>query len=310
MAVKVQLKNHIFLTLQSAVQGKFLTKKEGYEQFGYFCVMNVLKKLFNFYLDSSIHIGLSVYALTYSTLLLFALPYDEAVLYFTFYGTIVTYNFIKYGSSAKQYFFVTSKYKKGIQLFSFLCFVLAVFYAYQMQFKTLLFAIGFSVLSSLYIIPFLPNRKNFRTLPGFKISIVALCWAGVTVLLPIVNADLPIAETKVVFICIQRFLLVLILMIPFEISDLSYDAEGLGTLPQRLGISRTKLLAFVWILLFIGFDYLIREEMSKEFFITLGLSFGLVFAIWKSGIKKSKYFTSFWVESIPIVWFLLLLLIR
>ncbi len=297
-------------TLQRPAQGKFLTKKRGYEQFGYFCMMNVLKKLFNFYLDSSIHIGLSVYALTYSTLLLFALPYDEAVLYFVFYGTIVTYNFIKYGSSARHYFFVTSKYKKGIQLFSILCFVLAVFYAYQMQIKTLLFAIGFSVLSSLYIIPFLPNRKNFRTLPGFKISIVALCWSGVTVVLPLVNSDVPIVESKVVLIGVQRFLLVLILMIPFEISDLSYDAEGLGTLPQRLGISRTKQLTFIWILLFVGLDYLIRQEMSTEFFSTLGLGFVLAFAIWKSGTKKSKYFTSFWVESIPIVWFLLLLLIR
>lgn len=272
--------------------------------------MNVFKKLFNFYLNSSIHIGLSVYALTYCTLLLFALPYDESVLYFTFYGTIVTYNFIKYGSSAKHYFFVTSKYKKGIQLFSFLCFVLAVFYACQMQLKTLFFAVGFSVLSSLYIIPFLPNRKNLRTLPGFKISIVALCWAGVTVVLPIINADVPIAETKVVLTLIQRFLLVLILMIPFEISDLSYDAEGLGTLPQRLGIPRTKQLTFVWILLFVGLDYLIRQEISTAFFSTIAISFVLAFAIWQSGIKKSKYFASFWVESIPIVWFLILLLIR
>lgn len=270
--------------------------------------MNVLKKLFNFYLDSSIHIGLSVYALTYTTLILFELPDDEAVLCFSFYGTIVTYNFIKYGSSAKQYFFVKTKYMKGIQLFSFLCFVLAVFYAFQMPVKTLLFAVGFTMLSSLYIIPFLPNRKNFRTLPGFKISIVASCWAGVTVLLPIVNADLPIAETKVVLACVQRFLLVLILMIPFEINDLKYDGEGLGTLPQRIGTTRTKQLAYAWILLFVGLDYLIRDALANEFFIALGLSFALAFAIWKSGIKKSKYFTSFWVESIPIVWFLLLLL--
>jgi len=297
-------------TLQSSTQGKFLTKKWVYEQFGYFCMMNVLKKLFNFYLDSSIHIGLSVYALTYSTLLLFALPYDEPVLYFTFYGTVVTYNFIKYGSTATQYFFVDTKYIKAIQLFSFVCFVLAIFYACEMQLKTLLFAVGFSVLSSLYIIPFLPNRKNFRTLPGFKISIVALCWAGVTVLLPIVNADLPVAETKVVLTFIQRFLLVLILIIPFEISDLSYDAEGLGTLPQRLGILRTKQLTFVWILLFVGLDYFIREEVSTAFFSTLGISFVLAFAIWQSSIKKSKYFTSFWVESIPIVWFLLMLFLR
>ena len=272
--------------------------------------MNVLKKLFNFYLDSSIHIGLSVYALTYSTLILFALPYDEAVLYFSFYGTVVTYNFIKYGSSAKQYFFVSTTYMKGIQLFSFVCFVLAVFFAFQMQVSTVLVAVGFSIVSSLYIIPFLPNRKNLRTLPGFKITIVALCWAGVTVLLPIVNADLSVVETIIVLTFVERFVLILILMIPFEISDLSYDAEALGTLPQRIGVSHTKKLAYIWIVLFIVMDYLVRNALSKEFFITLGVGFVLAFLIWKSGIKKSKYFTSFWVESIPIVWLLLLLLVH
>jgi hypothetical protein len=281
----------------------------GYEQFGYFCLMNVLKKLFNFYLDSSIHIGLSVYALTYCTLLFFDLPYDEAVLYFTFYGTIVTYNFIKYGSSAKQYFFVATKYLKFIQFLSFVCFVLAGFYAYQLQWKTLFWAVGLCLLSSLYIIPFLPKQKNFRTLTGFKISIVAFCWTGVTVLLPLVNADFAVADAKVVLVCVQRFVLVLILMIPFEISDLSYDAVALGTLPQRIGIRRAKLLAYVWILLFLVLEYVIQRTISTEFFIVLAIAFLLSISIWQSRIKKSKYFTSFWVESIPIVWLLLLLLV-
>ncbi|WP_205318023.1 hypothetical protein [Kordia sp. SMS9] len=268
--------------------------------------MNVLKRGFNFYLDSSIHIGFSVYALTYCTLYVFDLPYDEAVLYFTFYGTIVTYNFIKYGSSAKQYFFVATNYLKFIQMLSFVCFVLASYYAFQLQWKTLFLAVGLSLLSSLYIIPFLPKQKNFRTLPGFKISIVALCWTGVTVLLPIVNADIPLAETNVILLGLQRFVLVLVLMIPFEISDLSYDAAALGTLPQRLGIPRTKLLAYVWIVLFVFLEYFIEKSFSTAFFMTVGIGLLLCVSIWQSRIKKSKYFAAFWVESIPIVWFLLL----
>ncbi|WP_298422225.1 hypothetical protein [uncultured Kordia sp.] len=269
--------------------------------------MNVLKKLFNFYLDSSIHIGLSVYALTYSTLLLFELPYDEAVLYFTFYGTIVTYNFIKYGSSAKRYFFVASAYKKWIQLLSFICFGLALFYAYQLQLKTLFFAIGFSVLSSLYILPFLPKQKNFRTLPGLKILIVALCWAGVTVVLPLVNADVFQLNQLAILVLIQRVLLVLILMIPFEISDLQFDASGLGTMPQRIGIAKTKLIAYAWILFFVVIEFWQTEIYSTVFFSTIGLSVLLAIVVWQASIKKSKYFTSFWVESIPIIWFLALL---
>lgn len=299
-------KSHLLLLFYSGY-GKFLTKNIGYEQFSYFCVMNVLKKIFNFYLDSSIHIGLSVYALTYSTLLLYNLPYDEAVLYFTFYSTIVTYNFIKYGSSAKRYFFVASKYKKWIQLLSFICFGFTLFYAYHLKAETLLWALGLGILSTLYILPFLPNQKNFRALPGLKILIVALCWAGVTVILPLVNANIFQLDQAIILFIIQRVLLVLILMIPFEISDLQFDAPALGTMPQRIGVLKTKLIAFGWILLFVAIEFWHTKTYATVFLSTIGLSILLGIAIWLSSIKKSKYFTSFWVESIPIVWFLALL---
>lgn len=268
--------------------------------------MNVLKRVFDFYLDSSIHIGLSVYALTYCTLFLMELPYDEAVLYFTFYGTIVTYNFIKYGSSAKQYFFVATKYLKYIQFLSFVCFVLAMYYAWQLQLKTQITAVGLCLLSSLYILPFLPKQKNFRTLPGFKIFIVALCWTGVTVVLPLLNADILSLEASQLFLLVQRFLLVLILMIPFEISDLSYDDTALGTLPQRIGTRQTKLVTYGWVALFLQLEYFIRDTFSTAFFITVGISVVLIIFVWNANEKKSKYFTAFWVESIPIFWFLVL----
>lgn len=270
--------------------------------------MNLFKKFFDFYLDSSIHIGLSVYSLTYITLLYFRLPYDEAVLYFTFYGTIVTYNFIKYGSSAKKYFFMETKYLKVIQLVSFGCFVLALYYAVQLQVITLLIAVGLTLLSSLYIIPFLPNQKNFRTLPGFKISIVALCWTGVTVILPMANANILFAtDISIVLVCVQRFILILILMIPFEISDLSYDEEALGTLPQRIGIKYTKYITYVWIGIFLLFAYFLQNQLDSHLYVTLTIACLLFLSIWYSNIKKSKYYTAFWVESIPIVWLILLL---
>lgn len=307
MICKSTIKKLHLLVLFYSEYGKFLTKNIVYEQFGYFCVMNVLKKLFNFYLDSSIHIGLSVYALAYSTLILFNLPYDEAVLYFTFYGTIVTYNFIKYGSSAKRYFFVTSAYMKWIQLLSFICFGFALFYAYHLKAETLLWALGLGVLSTLYILPFLPNQKSLRVLPGFKILVVALCWTGVTVVLPLVNASILELNQSTVLFLIQRTLLVLVLMIPFEISDLKFDAPALGTMPQRIGIRQTKLIATTWIVTIVGIELVLSSVVSVVFLSTFALSVLLAIVVWKADIKKSKYFTSFWVESIPILWFLVLL---
>ena len=48
--------------------------------------MKGLKHLFNFYLNSSIHVALSVYALTWITLIKFEIDYDKSVLYFVFYA--------------------------------------------------------------------------------------------------------------------------------------------------------------------------------------------------------------------------------
>jgi len=77
-------------------KGKFLTIHIRYQHFSYFCFMTFLKQLFNFYINSSIHVALAVYALAYITLVEYDIEYDENVLYFVFYATITGYNFVKY----------------------------------------------------------------------------------------------------------------------------------------------------------------------------------------------------------------------
>ena len=47
--------------------------------------MRILKSLLDFYINSSIHVGLSVYALTWITLNSFGVSYDENILYFNLY---------------------------------------------------------------------------------------------------------------------------------------------------------------------------------------------------------------------------------
>ena len=76
--------------------GKFLTIHIRYQHFRYFCFMTLLKQLFNFYINSSIHVALAVYSLTYITLVEYGIKYDEDVLYFVFYSTITGYNFVKF----------------------------------------------------------------------------------------------------------------------------------------------------------------------------------------------------------------------
>ena len=84
--------------------------------------MTYLKLIFNFYINSSIHVALSVYSLVKITELYAGIPYNENLDYFIFYGTITGYNFIKYAGVAKFYHMSLTKNMRLIQIFSFLSF--------------------------------------------------------------------------------------------------------------------------------------------------------------------------------------------
>lgn len=287
---------------------KFLTKWVGYEHFGYFWLMNWLKYIFHFYLDASVHVAFSVFAFIEISCIYFELDRENHISYLAFFGTIACYNFVKYGVEAKKYILVANSYHKHIQLFSFLAGLGVLYHAYFLSFHTLMGILALGVLSSLYAVPLLPNTKNLRSLGGLKIFIVALVWAGATVVLPIVSANKNI-DWDVMVETVQRFVVVLVLMLPFEIRDLKYDDPELKTLPQRFGYQKTKLLGVVGIVIFflITFlkDWLTPLELISKALISLLL--GVL--ILNTQRKQPKYFSSFWVEATPIFWWVVILVL-
>ena len=268
--------------------------------------MIFLIKLFKFYINSSIHVALSVYSLVRITELYFNLPYNESLDYFIFYGTITGYNFVKYAGVAKLHHRSLTKNLKIIQIFSFVCFLLMCFYAWQLSIKTLLFLLPFVVLTFLYAVPFLSGfQKNLRSISYLKIIVVAIVWAGFTVLLPVFNAQKEL-DLNTYLIAIQRFLLIIVLILPFDIRDLKFDAVSLQTLPQKIGVEKTKKLGFV----FLAFCLLLEFSVSPNSdFRTVFLTvfFSLIFLLMRAKTKQPKYYSSFFVEAIPIFWWLLLL---
>ena len=270
--------------------------------------MRTLRALFDFYLDASIHVGLAVAALVLVTSFLLNIPVEKALLGFSFFSTIVCYNFIKYGVEAEKYLIVSKTYHKRIQVFSFLCFFLAIGFVSKLNQGVWITVLALSVLCMLYAIPFFPKMGNLRNLAGFKIYIVGLVWAGFTVLLPVIQMSIPV-DWDVIVLCIQRFLLVIILMLPFEIRDMETDFKGLWTIPQIIGVKKAKVLGAILTLLFVLLtffrDYVTQHELLSR--IILGA--GLLFMLYLTKKKQSKYVTSFWIEAIPIIWAIFLVFI-
>ena len=267
-------------------------------------IKNALKRLVYLYLNGSVHVAVAVFALVQMTFYFSKIPFDPIVSLLAFSGTLFSYNFIKYSDVVYRNCNRLSDDMKWVIGISVIAMITGVICFFMLEPITQLVTIGFLLLSVLYAVPINPKIPNLRNWAGVKIYIVSLCWAGVSLILPIVNAGVDLTfNIGIKFI--QRFLLVLILILIFEIVDLQFDDKKLKTVPQTLGVDKTKKLI---LLLLIPFYVL---EFFKVGFESIQAWNNLVIValVWyftrEASPKKSKYFTLFWVESVPIIWWLL-----
>lgn len=268
--------------------------------------MLLLKRLFDFYLQASIHVAVAVYVLVLMTQHQFALPYEKAVGLFAFFGTIVSYNFVKYDALARVRISGMPKIKI-IAFVSLLAFLGAVYFFFKLALITQVVSAGLVIVTMLYTLPFFPNRRNARNWAGVKIYIVALCWVGVTVLLPLLNADVALSA-DILIKSVQRFLLVFVLILVFEIIDLPKDDPHLQTVPQQIGTKATKYLGMALMILFYGCEFLLHNVQMSQLIINAILVVLLWLLLLFSNSERSKYYSSFFTESVPILWWLLLIL--
>ncbi|HNQ27895.1 MAG TPA: hypothetical protein PKL92_08255 [Aquaticitalea sp.] len=289
---------------------KFSTKRTPYQHNVYFCEVQTLKRILDFYINSSVHVALSVFSMSWVTLRKFQLPFDADLLCFVFFAAVTGYNFVKYFGLAKFHYRSLAGWLKAIQMFSFYCFVALCFFALRLPVKTLFFIAGFGVVTFLYAIPFLPKRffmdqqKNLRDIGGLKVYVIGFVWAGVTVLLPLFHQGYPFhADVWLTFF--QRFVFVIILMLPFEIRDLQYDSLRLSTIPQKIGVRNTKIMGVLWGMLFFFLEFFKDDLDPNEIIITLIIAVITLIFVVLAKKEQSKYYSAFWVEGIPLLWLML-----
>jgi hypothetical protein len=87
--------------------------------------------------------------------------------------------------------------------------------------------------------------------------------------------------------------------------DSKTDHKELNTLPQTFGTNSTKMLGILLVIPFILLEF-IKLHPS---YLVLPIGIITVIFIDFTEWKRNKYYTSFWVESVPILWWLMLLLI-
>ena len=276
--------------------------------------MNLLQRIFNFYINSSIHVAFAVVSLTVITLIQFDISTNENLLFFLFFATITGYNFVKFFGVAKFHHRSLASWLKVIQVFSLVSFIAMCYYASDLEYHSLVVLFVCGLITFLYAIPLLPmtyfrdSQMNLREISGLKIYLIALVWTVATVLLPLIENDI-VLDSDVVITSIQRFIFIVVLMLPFEIRDLNYDSLKLATIPQKIGIKKTKASGVLLLIVFFVLDYFKNEGTSNSILSTLIIAFVTIILVMFSHKKQSKYYSAFWVESLPMVWLAILLVL-
>ena len=260
--------------------------------------MHFFKKLLDFYINSSTHVAFALFCLVQITIISNNL---QPINYFSltvFFGTIVGYNFLKYFDIFIRKRFDNKNYILifVVTFFAFIGFSIS-FFSLNFDIQKYIFISGLFVL----VYPF------FRKFGWLKLLLVSFVVTFITVFIPYQIEEL--LSINLTIYLILRFIIVITLLIPFEILDSKTDLISMNTLPQKFGIAKTKLLGYVLLIIYSILQFYFFK-FNFEIIISIFIVLIIGLSIYFSDVKRNKYYTSFWVESIPILWWTLLLIFR
>ena len=272
--------------------------------------MQFLKRLLDFYIYSNVHVSFAAYCLTKITLLEFGLKENISPL-FVFFATLVSYNFIRYYSISKINI-AFANWIKSHKIYLFLLNLFSLIFliplTFNLKLESYLLLIPFALATFFYVVPFTSKNKNLRNTTGLKLFLITISWAGVTVLFPIINNDYLFTK-DVWLVFFQRFIFLFAITIPFDIRDLNFDVPEIKTLPQIIGLNKSKYLGSILLLIFFISEIFSPSIFDNSVLITLLITILSLVLLNLSTESKNKYYTSFWVEAIPIFWFLIIVLL-
>lgn len=276
--------------------------------------MNSLKKIFDFYIFSNIHVAIAGYCMAKVTLLKFDVNSNLVPLLIGF-SIIISYNFIRYFEINskrlgwfKSWFFENKIKLVLVSIFAFLISLYIVFFT-EFNIESLFIVIPFGFITFFYTIPLFKIGKlhiSFRNFPAIKIFSIAIAWAGVTVLFPLLEARYQF-NYDVYLEFFQRILILIAYTIPFDIRDIYFDDKELKTIPQLIGVQKAKILGTLLLFLFVLLDLFKNSFFEKDISSDVVIAIVTILFLWNSTAKKSRYYTSFFVEAIPILWLLIIL---
>lgn len=259
------------------------------------------KKLVNLLLYSNFYIAFCAIAMTWQTQLLQTTSFVISPLIgLIFFATLLIYALHRLVGLYKVKAFIQEgryqvihTYKSHIWIYALVSLVGLGACFFQMNRSIQLALIAPGLISLGYVLPFLGKRRNLRLrdFNGIKIFLIAIVWAYVTVILPILEMRSLVWSDGLLFL--ERAFFIFAITLPFDIRDLKVDAHNyVKTIPSLIGVKNTLHLAAICLVIFF---YLAWYNYYPDYHIVvaLGLSAYTTYELISIAIQKKHdyYFT-------------------
>jgi len=267
--------------------------------------MKFFNRALEFYVFANLHVAFSVLFFVLCTGLLFEIVVFYESLFLSV-STFLAYHFIRYNNRFRyqkthRLAKFSSTYKRLIFILVIVALILDLLLLFKFT-KTQYFCVlGIIGGTLIYALPFFKIKgkpSSIRYFSGLKIFVIAMVWSVSIVIFP-----LGFHYRSFIYL-IEIFLFVIVLTLPFDIRDLDFDEASVKTLPKLLGEFYVKLLGLVILIITILIHAFLFSKKSVFAFGTVCLVLLLLLIFSKE--KQSKYYASFWVESVPIIYFVVL----
>ena len=265
-----------------------------------------MKSFIRFLVFSNLWVAFCVLSLALSSELLL-ITSNYQISQFVFFSTLFTYNFQRVVRIEKGLNHVRKVWlaKQNIAIYLLMACggLVSAYRFFEFQFITQVVIIIVGLLSVLY--PF-----GLRKIPFSKIFIISFVWTVSTMLLLVLENNIPISQNIVLHL-LSRFLFVFAITIPFDIRDLKYDTQNLQTIPLFFGTKKARFMAVisVFICAIIAIlQYFENTVISSNLLALILLYFVASIFIVKSDENKSEMYFSFWIESLSILAYLFLII--
>ena len=258
------------------------------------------KLLFDYYINSSLHVSICVICYIISINLINQIHVNWEHIAFVFFTTFFSYNFIKFNELITSTNKPVSLLLKSFFLKALISLVISLYLFFNLSSSKQIFVVIISIVTVLYTIPLISNY-TLRDNPILKIFTVAFCWTMLIVIFPFFGV---LDFVNIVYYSLLIFCLVTAQMIPFEIRDMLKDKDLVKTIIHNYGIKYSKNIGYIVLIIALLFTmikgYLLENLVFKNSILIIILITAILVNF--SREKQNKYYSSFIVESVPIYW--------